>query len=101
MTNSNDYKYLDDVASGIIVGTVLFAILSAIGAFIYFIATGEIGTDITITGNIAINGTIPVGYILMGVLGFIFWMVYVAFTDIYGAKRIEQATQRLEDLRDE
>lgn len=96
-TDRRDAWWLDDLTSILIVGLVIIGALAVLGAFAYGVATGSI----QLNADIEFTGTIPVGTIVMAVLAGLAWMVYVAFTDIYGSKDVEQATEELQDIRDD
>lgn len=96
-----DYPYLDDWTSVAIVAAVLLAGLGIVAGAIALVYTGAVGTDITVSGDVRIIGTVPVGYIVAGVGAGIAWMVYVAFTDIYGARRVEQATDAVDGVQED
>lgn len=96
--SERDAPWLDDVVSLTIVAIVVLGLAGLIAALGYLLATGSV--DAQITTDITVVGTIPIGHILLGVLGFVGWMVYVAFTDIYGRREVQQATEDMSEAAD-
>lgn len=91
---------LDDYSSIAIVATILALLVTIVLVAGYLVATGAVGSNLTVTGDVTISGTIPVGQLAVGLLMFVGWMVYIAFSDIYGRKRVNNATEQLEELND-
>lgn len=87
-TDRRDLWWLDDATSLVIVGLVITTLLALLAGSAYAVTTGAVDVDT----RIQIAGTIPIDTILLGVLAGIGWMVYVAFTDIYGARDVTEAT---------
>jgi hypothetical protein len=101
MTDKPNGSRLDDYTSVGIVAVVLLSLLTAIGGIVFLAYTGAIASDITITGNIRIVGTIGIWPVLIALGSGIGWIVIIAFRDIYGSKAVKQATDTVESLSEE
>jgi len=84
-----------------IVGTILFSLLAMVGLFVFLVATGTISTDMSISTNVNLVGTVPVDVVFYAVMGFFGWMVYVAFADIYDSKFVEKSVEEGAEQIDE
>lgn len=96
-----DIALLDDYASIAILASVLLVVLAVIAGGVYLLATGAVGTDVSVTGDITVSGTIPLGTVVLGVLFFMGVIVYTALTDVYGSRRVENATEQLQEAGDD
>jgi len=84
-----------------IVGTILIVILALVSVLIGAVATGAVDTDVDISTEINVVGTIPIDIIAYGVMGFVGWMVYVAFMDIYDSDEVKQSVEDASQMADD
>lgn len=80
----NDWAYIDDATSLLIIGSGLLVVLATLGTLAYLVASGRIATDIAVTGDVVVRGTIPLGTVFLGLGALLAYLVIVAVRDIYG-----------------
>lgn len=84
-----------------VIGSVLFGIVSVFAILILVVVTGTVNTDVSVSADISLVGTIPIGYLLMTILGFVGWMVYIAFMDIYDSEEVKQSFEEVSDITED
>jgi hypothetical protein len=97
----SDYGYIDDVVSLAIVLSVLVALLTVIGGSIFLVYSGVVASDLSITGEIRIVGTIPIWLVIGLMGGGVAWVGFLAFRDIYGSDAVREATETVQELGEE
>lgn len=96
-----DWWWLDDLTSLLAVIVTVLLVLGSVGGTIWLLASGTIPTDVEVTGEVELVGTIPVGIIITGTFTGIAILVSIILRDIYGRRRVERATDQMQEMQDE
>jgi hypothetical protein len=93
----NGHRTTSEVIIYSVLGVIALGFLALIAMLIF----GGVNFDTTVSTDLNFVGTIPVDMVIYAVLGFIGWMVYIAFMDIYDSDEVKESVEDASEMADD